>query len=720
MNQRFLITAPAIMAIVFISIAFVFLTSNASATILLSQTNEIYNLGDNINLESKISKSETFEGFLRIVLNCNNKEALMYFSPIALEKNKEKTIAVNFPVVMIGSCYINSILEDNKNKVVEEAKTENFVLSNKIDVKIEINKKEFKPEEILQITGTAMKANGKEADGIATIYFNGKEYAVSVSKGKFSFIQKFETNVEPGEKTITIRVKDDNNNSGEVNTNINIAAIPTNLIIETNNESFLPDTILMITPKLLDQANGILAATLNVKILKQTTMLKTETLLEELVKSGDSTMFRFTKFHRPGNYVIEASWQNFNEKKMVKVIEYEKIKVALENNILNIENIGNVPFKRKIEITFSIQDQEYKKIIELDLKIGETKSYKLEAPQGTYDIKINTGDEILTFSKIPLTGSVVATIDLEKEPMTESGFLIIMLIIIAALVVIFLVLKNITKYKTKKEMKSIKEKISKSTVPVTLASASSLIYKQGKLDRFSKQESKGDLEKYFIKHSEKLYANKVSSALVYGTKQEITALVLTFQGFEKLEELKKKDSALYAQILDEYFAAVVEKIKENQGVASIYGNELIVLFNIVKQYRHDIAAIRTAESIKQITSELNSLLAAKGFNINLAIKAGANIGMANVNAIQNKEVKYTSIGNTTFLAKALKERAIVNEILITETLYERVANAIKAKKISPYYFTANDAINIYSLESLSQQEFRDRSKWYINRALGKV
>ncbi|MEM4152775.1 MAG: adenylate/guanylate cyclase domain-containing protein [Candidatus Pacearchaeota archaeon] len=689
--------------------AFILLVSNSSATIISSEINSIYNLGDNIHVESKISKEAVFEGFFKVILNCNGKETLMYFSPIILEKNKEKTITIDFPVTITGSCYIKSIIEDKQNTAIEEAKTGNFILSNKINVNTEINKKEFKPEENLQITGNAVKENGKEVNGVAIIYFNGKEYSISVSRGKFSFSYKFDTAVEPGDKTITIKVKDDNNNFGEAVATIKIEAIPTTLIIETNNESFVPDSILLITPKLLDQAKNIMTATINVKLIRQTSPLKSETLIEELVKSGDSTMFRFTKFHQPGTYVIEASWQNFKEKKTAILTEYKKINVSLEDDILYITNIGNVPFKRKIEISFLIQDQEIKKIMELDLKVGESKRYKLEAPQGTYDIKINTGDETLTFSRIPLTGSVVATIDLEKKSNIENNFLFIILIIMMALIIVFLVVRKITeKQKIKKEMKIVKEKISKTNLPSHIFI--------GRIDQFSPEEN--DIKKYFEKYSRKLHANKIISVPVYGTKQEITALILEFQGFEKLKELKKKNASLYGNILDEYFANIIERIKENQGVASLYGNELIILFNIVKQYRHDLGAIKTAEAIRQITNELNNLLAAKGFEYGLAIKAGINTGMANVTSIQNNEVKYTSIGDTTSLAKALKERAIANEILMTETIYQRVANVIKAKKIMPYHLNEQDAINIYSLES--SLNFREKHEWYVKRALGKL
>ncbi|MGQ9844564.1 MAG: adenylate/guanylate cyclase domain-containing protein, partial [Spirochaetota bacterium] len=208
----------------------------------------------------------------------------------------------------------------------------------------------------------------------------------------------------------------------------------------------------------------------------------------------------------------------------------------------------------------------------------------------------------------------------------------------------------------------------------------------------------------------------VDSAIVYGTKQEITVLFVHL-GLNSLNEIKKKDAMTYAKILDEYFKEIIQKIKEHQGVADLHGNNLIILFNVIKQYRHDVAALKTAEAIKKVTAELNQVLAPKGIKIEM--RAGINTGFANLSSIQNGTVKYTAIGDTTSMAKILQAKAFDNEILFTEKIYDRVANIIKAKKLQPYYLNDNTAINIYALEDSTKAELRDKNQWYIKRALGK-
>lgn len=710
---------------VFFALIILLSASSVSAAILLSEVNPTYNLGDAIALEIEVSRAESFQGFFRAALLCNNVENLMYFSSISLEKNKDKTIAINFPVaVALGNCNILASLEDVSKNKIEETKSSAITLSNKIDLAFALNKKEFAPSDTLQISGTAIKANGQESDGIALITLDGKEYSALVSKGKFAFTQKLEPDIRPGEHQMIINVKDNSNNLGNATISFKIASVPTTLAIETNNESFLPDSLLMITPKLFDQANNTLSATISIKLAREVSLLKTDTLLKESVGSGNSTLYRFTRFSAPGAYIIEASVEGFNARKEIILERYEKVSLNLENDTLTIENIGNVPFKRAIKLQLFIENQSYTEIIDLDLEIGESKQYRLEAPKGTYDISIDTGVETLTFSKIPLTGNVVATIDLEKEGKLDLRWLWIVLAFIAILIVILVAIRNRRHHiKIKREVLRKAPATSLAPLPATHASGAALPAQEKpqelqKLHVDSFPSADSAIKKTFLRYSAKLAANSIVPTIVYGTKQEVTALFIHLD-LDKLREIKKKDSSLYDKILNEYFNEITNKIKEHQGVADLYGNNLLVLFNVVKQYRHDIAALKTAEAIRKITAELNTALASTGAGVSISMKAGINTGFVNINAIQNREVRYTSIGNTVAFAKTLQDRAIAGEILFTEKIYDRVANVIKAKKMLPYHLTEQLALNIYSLEDSSKNEFREKHDWYVKRALGK-
>ena len=76
----------------FVSILLLLVMFNqAQAMIFISEPNDIYNLGDNLDITTKLSYSEQIQGFLEILLVCNEHEQLMYFSPMIIETTKKNS-----------------------------------------------------------------------------------------------------------------------------------------------------------------------------------------------------------------------------------------------------------------------------------------------------------------------------------------------------------------------------------------------------------------------------------------------------------------------------------------------------------------------------------------------------------------------------------------------------------------------------------------------------
>lgn len=733
----------------FFSIFFILLLSFTSANILLSGMTGTYSLGDTINLESRVSQPTDFNGFFRIVLICdsssNSSQSMMYFSPIELDKNKEKTITVNFPVTKTGSCYILAVLENNNNVEIEEAKTSGLLLSSNIKVSAAPNQNIFFPSETLEIAGTAIRDNSQNYDGSAVLVFEGQENVIDVSNGKFSFSQKLSDTIAPGEHNVLVKVEDSNANFGYSNITFKVAAIPTALIIETNNDTVMPGSLLMITPKMLDQANNTMDAGIILTISQQNTFIITQKkiLMQEILDSGNNTLYHLEPYAAPGEYIIEANTEvqnkEFSAKKTYTVPKFEDINITIEENIATIANIGNIPYKKQIEFEFIIQGQSTKKVLDIDLQVGETKEYRLEAPEGDYNLIINKGNDKLNFTHVPLTGSIVAAVDIgqEKQSNTNWTVAIIIIALLAVLIISWFMIR-----KQKREVYygaisnySVQQKKSQETRQPASSTAQSLVpetskQKQGTkqklelkgnekqvIDNFASMYTDDTIKKIFKKNAaSKLSAHSVIPTLVYGTKQEITVLVLSILGFERLQAIKNKDKALYESILNEYFSLIMDVVKAQHGVVDIYGNNIVAIFNVIKQYRHDVAAVKVAQDIRNTTNALNAKLVQQ--DISLAVKAGINTGMAIVSSIgADKEVKYTSIGNTTTFARLLERKAVANEILLTDNIYNRVSNVIKAKKISPLHTSEAEAIDVYSVSEGSSTEMKDRHKWYVDRAL---
>lgn len=682
----------------------ILLLNTVQASVSISEPKGTYNLGDSLDTEIVFSYSEQIHGFLRITLACGGGENLVYFSPTIIESS-HKSVDISYPVSKaLGSCHISASIEDEKNNKLEEEKTINFLLTDKIDIDASINKEEFEPSDTLEIEGEAIKANGEKVNGIIEILIDDNEYTTSVSKGKFSYGLELAENILPGPHNIILKIEDIKGNKGNNSVIFKIKQIPTSLTVETNNNEFILDEILIITPKLFDQAQQVMSENINVRLLSKETVIlflsKDRVLLEESVQSSNETMYRFTEDAPPGEYIVEASFDNLKIEKTILVLEFEKVEFKMENNTLAVTNIGNVPYKKSIEVMFKIQEQVIRESIDLDLEVGETQVFELEAPKGTYDLDINAGEDSMKFSNVPLTGNVVATIDLNPEKNIVNNWALWLFIAIVIILVIFLYFKN-----KKKRKYGIKKKETERIDTKAIEREHRMI-SAGAVDK--------DIKKIFNKHTGKLAAQTIMPSLVYGTKQQISVLLISISGFEKFAVLKKKDLQKFNKVLDRYFEAITQKIKVHQGVVDLYGSNLVVFFNVVKQYRHDIAAIKTAKDIRKITEVFNE--AVKNLDVELRVKAGINTGLATVSSIgADKAVKYTSIGNTITLAKALKNKALENEILIPEKIYEHVSNVINAKRIMPLYLTGTKAINIYSVKD--NGDVKERHRWYVDRAL---
>jgi len=697
----------------------------AQASIIISTPNEIYNLGDNIEIETTISYPEQINGFLQILLVCEEQENLIYFSPTIIE-TQEKTIDVSFPVSEAqGSCYISVAIENDKKNILEEKKTQNIILTDKIDINIELNKEEYEPSDNLIIEGQAIKENSQFVDGSMKISFDNEEYSASITGGEFSLTIKLPLDIIPGYHDIVLNTEDSKGNIGEETFNFKMKQIPTSLLVELNNESFFPDEILLITPKLLDQAEGIIEdKNVNVKIIAKEDMFffldKKAVFMDESVQSGTESMYRFAKDTPPREYFIKATFNDdFVVEKSITIKEYEKVEFTLENDTLIITNIGNVPYTKPLEIEFKIHDQTTTEIIELNLDVGETKVFKLEAPKGTYNLEIaqgdgNEDDDKEEFVDVPLTGSIVASVELNnRSNLNKKGILWFIPILALLFLFVFFVNKRKNTYKAPTKEEKQKEKIKAKTIKIIEKQQKTLRLGMGKIDL--------DIKKIFNQHTLKnLAAQTIMPTMVYGTKQEISVLFMTIYGFDKFDVIKKKDPQLFKKVLNNYFDAITKKIKAHQGVADLYGNNLVIFFNIVKQNRYDVAAIKTAKEIRQITHEFNEYTKKLKLNtnINLTTKSAINTGLiVTTNIGADKTVKYTAIGNTINLAKALNNKALENEILIPDAVYNKVYNIIKAKKILPLHLTNTEAINVYLLQDSSKLYLQEKYVDYVKRKI---
>ena len=83
------------------------------------------------------------------------------------------------------------------------------------------------------------------------------------------------------------------------------------------------------------------------------------------------------------------------------VKEKSSVEFSIEGDKLIVKNIGNVRYTRTIDIKIGSEVKSYAQ----NIGVGEEKSWKLVAPEGTYDIEISDGENKLTRKSVQLFGT---------------------------------------------------------------------------------------------------------------------------------------------------------------------------------------------------------------------------------------------------------------------------------------------------------------------------
>lgn len=186
--------------------------------------------------------------------------------------------------------------------------------------------------------------------------------------------------------------------------------------VSSTKDTFQAGENITIKVSLLDDSNN----PINEKVsLKVENAEKTKTI-EKIVDSNKLIDIDIGEGANHGYWSMTATY-NEQSATGVFVIEIEeKAKFELEDDNLIITNVGNTQYAKTIQImigdTIGIRSPK--------LEVGEKISYRLVAPEGTYNIKISDGTTTLIKDEVTLygtTGKAIGALDertSERSPLT--------------------------------------------------------------------------------------------------------------------------------------------------------------------------------------------------------------------------------------------------------------------------------------------------------------
>ena len=158
-----------------------------------------------------------------------------------------------------------------------------------------------------------------------------------------------------------------------------------------------------------------------------------------------------------------------------------------------------------------------------------------------------------------------------------------------------------------------------------------------------------------------------------GKQQEVCILFSDLRGFTRMSEKMTPPQIVY--VLNQYFEVMIDLVFQHGGVLDkIIGDERMVLYGVPSKSSRDIDnAIATSMKMFEVLEQLNQKIESEGFE-RLEMGIGINFGeVVSGNIGSTRQMNYTVIGDEVNLASRLCSNALAGELLISRSVYERMA-----------------------------------------------
>jgi hypothetical protein len=418
-----------------------------SAGILIEQTEDVYNIGDELSVLVTLNPSTPVNDFLSVDLICGSTLEI-YRNSFNLGSGDEREIGINVVLSnsllgdLSGNCYLSA------SYGADSVDSQSFGISDEIEIDLDLSSIKFDPTEKVIIMGEALKANGQKVNGFIDISIDdiGVSLSKTVSEGTFSFNLTIPGDALAGNHVMKIKVYEEGSldlisNEGYLEEVIEITQLLSELEISVEPLNVEPGEVFTYTITTLDQSSEVINEEISLSIFEPGDFI----YLKKLANSGEDNTLEFGLNQTPGYWKIEAEIGDLKERKLFYLEEKEEVHISLINDTLIVTNIGNVPYKKAIEISIGSEVE----IKQLDLNIGETVKFKLEAPDGNYLIQTNDGDETMNLGETFLTGRAISVGEIGEGFVTGFSNPIVwtLLGIIILLAIILIVVKKLKKKK---------------------------------------------------------------------------------------------------------------------------------------------------------------------------------------------------------------------------------------------------------------------------------
>jgi hypothetical protein len=459
--------------VLLISLVFIVALDVASAEVLISQPKSAYNIGDTLTFQFTLQPGQASSGFALSTLVCGESEVEVYRNAVSVVSGESKSIDVSVPLTPAiigsssGSCVVKSTYGSDS---VDSAP---FTITSHIDVQITLNAPQYAPNDILSISGKAVRDDGIAATGFMKISLGNVSITVPVNNGVLIANLSVPSASAPGDNSFKVDVyeKDANGeitNSGAAERTVKIKQVTKSILIQIDALEVSPGSPFTYTVSALDQVG----ASSEKDVTFVVSMPDGQQYLTKLVRSATPQEIVFPLNVSSGVWTISASLDGLMESKTFSMPDVQRANFTIVNDTLVVNNIGNVPYTKSVEVTIG-----GKTIVKpLSLGVGGSRVFKLLAPSSNYTIQINDGLVQTSAFSVPLTGRAI---DL-GEVKSFGGVITPAILIVLVLVILFIVARVRKSRKFGDAPRSFKEYQHKSPGLVRAVASSDSNLEQGR------------------------------------------------------------------------------------------------------------------------------------------------------------------------------------------------------------------------------------------------
>ncbi|MEX0920646.1 MAG: hypothetical protein WDZ62_00050 [Candidatus Pacearchaeota archaeon] len=646
----------------------------ASAEIIINQQpKEIYNLGDVLSIPVTIKTSSGISGNFNMDLICNGMEENFYRNGVDLGPGEEirfqSSLILTKGIIgdLKGNCIIKAHIED-------QSKTTNeFKISNLINLNVEFVNTSFKPGDIISIEGDAIKENGNSADGFIELgLFEGNNSLISqletINNGFFSGSLSLSEDMKAGTFLLKLTAYEQDTqqrrtNEGTTSKSIEINQVPTSVEIIFESKNVDPGSNLNAESVLYDQTgekiNG--SSTITIKNSKDEIVSQFET------NNNEEFNYSIPKRELPSDWKIMVESNGLEREFIFRINEKESIDMEFVNRTITIVNTGNIPYNKTTLVKIGNETLN----VDVYLEVGQSKRYLITAPDGEYNVEVISGENMISGNAV-LTGNAIEireaserTWSLVKSP-TVWIFMILILGFITFVIFKRGYQRTFVGYISSRMGRKRKQKKDKTKRVQT--------YQETPISKGSIVKTKNPAE---------------LSLSIKGSKQEASIINVHIKNLKEIQS-KKNNAGETIQNLVEIAEGKKAYVYEN------YSNLFFILAPIkTKTYKNEKSVLDISKKFIEILEKHNKLFKQK-IDYGLSLTHGTIIAKE-----EGSYLKFMSLGK---LMSTSKKIASISEgkILLDEFMNEKLRSHLKTEKHE------KNKINFYSIKEMKNPKEHEK------------